>query len=229
MATKFNCRTCCRFFTRKEFLDRHNETYHSDEVFQCPHCPKQIVSKLYLDRHVAWVHKVSISPTFFINCFVIQKLFMQLFSTFSLFLYLLTKMNLPKKQFIKFWWNWLQTAKTIQCEICSRMFKSPRCLRKHKLAFHEKTKPKICDICGLSLPLSSYRYHMANEHGEGKDFTCDKCNESFPYNFQLQRHICAASPNVTGTQYKKPPILKNIHNDKMVSLTFMSIFLYTKH
>ncbi len=148
-ATKFNCRTCCRFFTQKEFLDHHMKTYHSDEVFQCPHCPKQIVSKLYFDRHVAWVHK---------------------------------------------------TAKTVQCEICSRMFKTPRCLKKHKLAFHEKKKPKVCDICGLSLPLSSYRYHMANEHGEGKDFTCDKCDESFAYNFQLQRHICAASQIVAGTK-----------------------------
>ena len=66
----------------------------------------------------------------------------------------------------------------------------------------------------------SYRYHMANEHGEGKNFTCDKCNDSFPYNFQLQRHICVASPDVAGTQYSARRLIGSLWaNIKVIIIT----------
>jgi len=120
--------------------------------FNCRRCTRFFPVKEFLDRHMKKYHSDEV-----FQCPQCPK-------------QCVSKLNFDRHV------AWVhKRPKAVKCEICSRMFKSQQCLKRHNLAFHDKNRRQVCNICCISFPLSSYRSHMANEHAEGKNFSYVKC------------------------------------------------------
>lgn len=79
-------------------------------------------------------------------------------------------------------------AKSYDCKICEKSFKTYYDLRRH-CATHDGRKPYECDICKKQFALKSYLYAHVLTHDNWKPYPCDKCSKFYRRKSSLQRHV----------------------------------------
>lgn len=74
------------------------------------------------------------------------------------------------------------------CDICSKMFCTPRHLADHKNT-HTGDKPYVCDSCGRSY--AKYRSFYAHRltHTSEKSYTCETCGKNIDSLYHFKAHI----------------------------------------
>lgn len=83
-----------------------------------------------------------------------------------------------------------ETEINFNCKQCGKTFSRKDYLKKHlkrhatKNIIKQKTN---CPIC--SKAVINVKFHMKMNHAEHKPFKCEECEESFPLNCVLERHI----------------------------------------
>lgn len=100
-----------------------------------------------------------------------------------------------------------------ECDLCGKLFKSPRHVRRHKKISHFKV-PEMCDICGtLCQGRKALDVHKKRHDEKNKKHVCNDCGKAFFSDSKLQEHIrthtkekpfkcplctytCAVKPNI---------------------------------
>ena len=77
-----------------------------------------------------------------------------------------------------------------KCDICNKVYKSHKSLRKHKLAVHiEGVKPYQCDQCNFeSKHYGALKRHRLRKHEGTKPFACEKCSYRCITKWDLTQH-----------------------------------------
>ena len=85
--------------------------------------------------------------------------------------------------------NFKPNMKESTCNICKKVFKSEKNLKKHTTTVHEDNKHK-CESCGNSFPDKYNLERHMKTHKEHKDYNnCQSCSKSFTRPDGLKRHM----------------------------------------
>ena len=88
------------------------------------------------------------------------------------------------------------TEKRFECDQCNFKAKVARSLTLHKKRKHQKIKEDICYICGKAFAdAASLKGHMKARHlEEPRQYVCDKCGATYPFEMSLRRHVSLKHP-----------------------------------
>ncbi|KAK9505215.1 hypothetical protein O3M35_009312 [Rhynocoris fuscipes] len=199
----FSCEVCGQRFKTKSNLYFHSQT-HSEAPFTCTECNKTYAERKILKRHMRVVH----SFKELLKCNECDKTFKSA-EILSLHYTVHTgakpyKCSMCPKSFVYKTTLALHTSRHHECTSCLNDCK-------HRL------KPWLCTVCGKKYSLKasldthmkshnpdnihkctecpktfvkkqSYEIHMKSHSGEGPQFMCDQCSQSYFNVFALRRH-----------------------------------------
>ena len=78
----------------------------------------------------------------------------------------------------------------VQCDACSKTFKSRNALNLHRMRHHNFEKPFKCDICDFAtVTTNDLKRHKIATHSETKSEICHICGKGFYLNSLLKIHI----------------------------------------
>ncbi len=98
-------------------------------------------------------------------------------------------------------------AENLQCNICTRDFKSRNGLNKHLLSKKHLKQEKRLDKDEKLLKLQNYKQSIKNskqEHKEKGTYRCDLCNHNYGSNSDLSKHKRTKKHNKAVQQSDSP-------------------------
>ncbi|XP_026728759.1 zinc finger protein 665-like [Trichoplusia ni] len=161
----FHCLECTYSTKRIKDMDAHLTTHTGDRRFHCRDCPKSFTQHSSLQGHREAYHKDYKVET---TCHVCGK-HIQGRSKY----YKHLRIHRPK---------------SVQCEICKKMFKCRTNLNTH-MKRHSGVRSYICEICPANFfTLGELCNHRRRVHQKAKKYHCDICEYSSYTEASLKTH-----------------------------------------
>jgi len=191
-SSSYKCQFCpqLQFVTAKNFSD-HMLQIHNQKPFQCSDCSVAYMHKSNLEDHIRAKH-VSGEPD--IPCDKCGKMFR---TKTSLFVH-------RREQHI------LGDSRKVKCDICNRLYKGLRNLKKHKEVHIDEAYKKFpCLYCNRTFRTkNSLTVHERIHTGE-TPYICHLCTKNFKRSHHLRNHLKSADHtsklNQLEVEGKSPP------------------------
>ena len=171
----FNCPTCGKEFEKKDELERHVLSNHSEKTFHCDKCPSSFGSRIGLVNHIKCKHEEQKE----VQCDKCER-------TFSNELRLRVHYRLQHTM-----------TKTFVCDFCGKSFKAKAAMEEHRLKIHtsweEKEKLKMpcdypdCDYKGITK--AALKKHIDRVHLKIRNHICPHCSKAFAAIGPMKEHI----------------------------------------
>ncbi|XP_016004769.2 zinc finger and BTB domain-containing protein 40 [Rousettus aegyptiacus] len=186
------CPTCGKIFSAPSMLERHMVTHVGGKPFSCGIC-----NKAYQQLSGLWYHNRTHHP----DVFAAQNHRSSKFSSLQC--------NSCDKTFS----NTIEHKKHIkaehadmkfhECDQCKELFPTPALLQVHIKCQHSGSQPFRCLYCAATFRFpGALQHHVTTEHFKQSEstFPCELCGELFTSQAQLEGHLEAEHPKVTGTE-----------------------------
>ena len=203
------CGTCGKLFAEQSSLNEHSRIHTGEKPFQCGKCGDKFRTKGLHDRHIAFKHPndnevkvldAAYPESIVSSCEICGKVFKNAVSL-ERHIYVMHK-----------------SKRGHNCDICGSTFKTARALDGH-IMLHKGDNPYLCTRCPKAFRTrQQYRLHTSSNHGlicefcdekfktlhaltrhrrehdetmKGsiERFPCQKCNKTFQWRYQRERHF----------------------------------------
>ncbi|GAB6033101.1 hypothetical protein CHUAL_012714 [Chamberlinius hualienensis] len=192
----YTCNVCDkRFKCRVQYFKHGKEHLNPDELAKCKYCSYTSKSELGLSAHVGIKHKDVVKSKIY-SCnqckYVCRKSFylkMHMENSHGSNVFLCEKCPYTCKSRIvlkNHFRVYHSDAKPFMCDKCDYRSKTKTGLKYHEEKHQDKV---ICDVCGLSLKMSTMRKHKDIHSGKTKRFTCNLCTFGTRDRTNLRVHL----------------------------------------
>lgn len=206
----FKCHVCSESFNKMFELTNHTRLKHSCLPKVACECGRYLSTWESLQKH----QKMHLKQEKTFECDSCDKKFL---TTTGLRIH---KQNSDHK-----------TPEELSCEICGKLFKDFRILKKHKRT-HLPDDEKYCfecELCGKRLiDKFSLKYHIENVHYGVKVAECKICNKTFAHRSNLRSHMishsnekieCKSCGKIFKNQISLQTHFKNFHKENLKRFT----------
>ena len=155
----FECKECCKCFSRKSDLNVHQRTVHDRiKPFECQECGKAFGHKSHLNEHQKSVHD-GIKP---FQCKECGKYFSRK-----------SDLNVHQRTVH-------DGIRAFTCQDCDKSFSQRSHLNEHQRSVHDGIKPFECQKCGKCFGQKhNFAAHQKSVHDKMKLFECQECGKYF--------------------------------------------------
>lgn len=189
------CQVCSARFHTKSKLKRHARMHATTKEFSCPICLKEFTQKYNVNAHMKAVH-----PEAILNEetgeFVVERAPKREGSgehfvrPDDIFTCPTCSKNFPTRYKLLSHQQYHNTERNFQCHLCSKFYKTFRCLQMHLKIHANATKRVFCDLCNDSFSKKqSLTRHFISAHTTRKEFLCTFCPKAFASDSTLRHHL----------------------------------------
>lgn len=190
------CQICNARFHTKSKLKRHARMHASTKEFSCPICFKEFTQKYNVNAHLKAVH-----PEAILNEetgeFIVERApkregsnveFLAKFD--DIFTCPTCSKSFPTRYKLLSHQQYHNTERNFQCHLCSKFYKTFRCLQMHLKIHANATRRVFCDLCNDSFSKKqSLTRHFISAHTTRKEFLCTFCPKAFASDSTLRHHL----------------------------------------